>query len=121
MSFTTAFYDGDSIIHFAPSARPAVKTRGKAAAQRTKAQAVTQPRQKLGKHRTRRGAIETLIGAIGNALRSLVLWIEEKSVQAHCRQVESYLAQSSNHADLERRIRELDHNSRLNWIDCGSR
>ena len=121
MSFTTAFYDGDSIIHFAPRVRPAVRTLGKTPGQVTKTQAMTQPAQSLGKRRTRRGAIEILIGAIGSALRSFVLWIEEKSAQAHYRQVEGYLAQSSNHADLERRMRELDHNSRLNWIDCGSR
>ena len=121
MSFTTALYEGDSVIRFAPSVRPAVKTLGKTPGQVTKTQAVTQPPHGLGKRRTRRGAIEILIGAIWNTVRSVGLWIEEKSWEAHYRRVESYLAQSSNHADLERRMRELDRNSRLNWMDCGSR
>ncbi len=121
MSFTTALYEGDSVIRFAPGVRAAVRTRGKTSTQGTKTQRATQPPHSLGKRRTRRGAIEVLIGAIWNALRSLGLWIEEKSSQARYRQVEIYLAQSSNHADLERRMRELEHNDRLNWIDCSSR
>lgn len=120
MSYT-ALYEGDGLIHFAPRARAAVKPRGRSTGHGAKAQAVTQPVQRAGKRHARRGAIEILLGALWNAVRSAGVWIEEKSREAHYRRVESYLAQSSNHADLERRMRELDHNSRLNWIDCGSR
>ncbi len=123
MSFTTVLYDGGCVIRFAPSARAAVKTPVSAPGQGTNVQAVTQPARSRGleKRPIRRGAIQILIHGIWNALRSFGLWIEEKSMEAHYRRVENYLAQSSNHADLERRMRELDHNSRLNWIDCGSR
>ena len=121
MSFITALYEGDSIIRFAPRVRATVQTPGKTTGQGAKAQRVAQHSRSLGKRRTRRGATLALIGAIWNALRSVGLWLEEKSSEAHYRRVESYLAQSSNHADLERRIRELEHNDRRNWIDCGSR
>lgn len=121
MSFTTALYERDGVIRFAPCVPTAVKPLDKNLGQVTKTQRVAQPPHSLGKRRTRRGAIQILIGAVWNTLRSLGLWIEEKSMDAHYRRVDSYLAQSSNHADLERRMRELDHSDRLNWIDCGSR
>ena len=121
MSFTAVLYEGDSVAHFAPRIRTAVNSRARNPNRDAKIQGVTQPPRSLGQRRARRGAIQILIGAIWNAVRSVGLWIEEKSSQAHYRRVESYLAQSSNHADLERRMRELEHNSRLNWIDCGSR
>ena len=59
--------------------------------------------------------------AIWNALRSAALWLEEKSREAHYRRIESYLAESTDHADLERRLRDLERGNRLNWTDCGSR
>jgi len=121
MSFTTALYEGNSVIRLAPRVPAAVRPLGKTPGQVTKTPRVAQPPHSIGKRGTRRGAIQILIGTIWNALRSVGLWIEEQSTQAHYRRVESYLAQSSNHADLERRMRELDHNSGLNWIDRGSR
>ena len=121
MSFTTALYEGDSVIRFAPRVRAAVETRGKTSGQGTKTQGVEQHPHSLGTHRTRRGAIEILIGAVWNALRSVALWLEEKSREAHYRRIESYLAQSTDHADLERRLRDLERSNRLNWIDCGNR
>ena len=121
MSLTTALYEGDGLIHFAPRARATVRTRGRTPGHGRKTLDVTQVALSLGKRRIHRGAIQVLIGAIWNAIRSIGPWIEEKSMEAHYRRVEGYLAQSSNYADLERRMRELDHDSRLNWIDCGSR
>ena len=121
MSFTTALYEGHSVIRFAPCVPAAAKPLGKTTDQGMNTQRVAQPPHSLGKRRTRRGAIQILLGTIWNALRSVGLWIEEKSTQAHYRRVDSYLAQSSNHADLERRMRQLEHSDRLNWIDCGSR
>jgi len=121
MSFTTALYEGDSVIRFAPRVCAAVKTRGKTPGQGTKTQRVAQHAHSLGKRRTRRGATEVLIGAIWNALRSAALWLEEKSREAHYRRIESYLAESTDHADLERRLRDLERSNRLNWIDCGNR
>jgi len=119
MSFTTALYEGPSVTRFAPSVRPAA--RGKILGQGANTQCVAQPLRRLGQRRTRRGAIEVLIGAIGHALRSLGVWIEEQSTQVQYRRLENYLAQSSSHADLERRMREIERNDRLNWIDCGRR
>ena len=119
MSFTTTLYEGDSIIHFPHRARAPAKAPRKSAGEGAKTRRVVQHAH--SKHRTRRGAIRVLFSAIWNALRSAGLWLEEKSMEAHYRRVDSYLAQSSNHAELERRIRELEHSDRLNWIDCGSR
>ena len=121
MSFITALYEGGSVTHFAPRDRAAVTSPGRTRVQVTKIGRVAQRAHSLVGHRTRRGAIQVLIRGIWNALRSVGLWIEEKSMQAHYRRVESYLAQSCNHADLERRMRELEHNDQLNWTDCGSR
>lgn len=121
MSITTALYEGDGLIHFAPRARATVSTRGRTPGHGRTTLGVTQVPLRRGKRRARRSATVVLIGAIWNAIRSVGLWLEENSRDFHQRRVESYLAQSSNHADLERRMRELEHNDRLNWIDCGSR
>ena len=121
MSFATILYERNGTIRFAPSGSASVDARGKTPGQATRTQGV--PRLLLGpaKRRIRNGAVAMLFGVIWNAVRSVGLWVVENSREAQYRRVESYLAQSSNHADLERRMRELDHNSRLNWIDCGSR
>jgi len=121
MSFTTILYERNGAIRFAPSGSASVNARGKTPGQAKKTQGVTRLLLGPAKRRIRNGALAMLFGAIWNAVRSVGLWIEENSREAHYRRVESYLAQSSNHADLERRMRELEHNDRLNWIDCGSR
>lgn len=110
MSFTTAMYEGDSVLRFAPESRATVRTT-------TVNTRVAGPVQ----HRVRHGAIKALFGAIWNALRSAVLWLDEKSQDAHYRQVERYLAQSTDHADLERRLIDLERRNQLFWTDCGSR
>ena len=118
MSFTTALYEGDSVIHSAFRAEAAVNPRiagTKRVAQPASAMEIAE----LATTELKGWTI--LIEVVWNAVRSVGLWLEQKAMEAHYRQVESYLAQSSNHADLERRMRELDHSSRLNWIDCGSR
>src|SRR3972149_9919527 len=121
MSFTTILYERNGAIRFPPSGSASVNARGKTPGQAKKTQGVTRPLLGPAKRRIRNGAVAMLFGAIWNAVRSVGLWIEENSREAHYRRVESYLAQSSNHADLERRMRQLERNSRLNWIDCGSR
>ena len=118
MSFTTALYEGDSVIHSAFRAEAAVNPRI-AGTKRVAQPATVLEIADLATAELKGWAV--LIDAVWNAIRSVGLWLEEKFSEAHYRQVESYLAQSSNHADLERRMRELDHNSRLNWIDGGSR
>lgn len=121
MSFTRVLYESVGVIRFAPHIRADFKNRGRTPVHGTKIPGATRLLLSPAKRRIRNGAIAMLFGAIWNAVRSAGLWLEEKSQEAHYRRVESYLAQSSNHADLERRIRELDHSNRLNWIDCGSR
>ena len=118
MSFSTALYEGDSVIHTLP--RASVPSKARVAGVKSAVPAAT--------------ALETaelataelngwtfVIGAVWNAIRSVALWIDEQSRQAHYRRIDSYLAQSTDHADLERRLRDLERSNRLNWIDCGSR
>lgn len=118
MSFTTALYEGDSVIHSAFRADAAVNPRV-AGVRRMWPPATVLDIARLATAELKGWTV--LIDVVWNAVRSVGLWIEEKSTQAHYRRVESYLAQSSNYADLERRMRELERNDRLNWIDCGSR
>lgn len=118
MSFTTALYEGDSVIHYVPRTRAAVKTPA-AGAQR-----VAQPATALETAELATAELKGwtfLIDIVWNALRSFALWLEKTSRDAHYRRIESYLAQSTDHADLERRLRDLERGNRLNWIDCGSR
>lgn len=110
MSLTTAMYEGDSVLRFAPDSR--ATTRGTTAKKR-----IAQPVP----HRVRHGAIKALFGAVWHALRSAVLWLDEKSREAHYRRIEAYLAQSTDHADLERRLRDLERGNQLFWTDCGGR
>jgi hypothetical protein len=123
MSYTTTLYEGDGLIHFAPRPRAAVKPRVKTRSSGHVARSATPHSPAKGRthHLATVKAARILIGAVWNALKSVALWIDEKSREAHYQRVESYLAQSTDHADLERRLRDLERSNRLNWIDCGSR
>lgn len=68
-----------------------------------------------------RAGLKITVRALWNAVRSAFLWIDTKSREAHYRRVEAYLAQSCDHADLEQRMREMNHLNLVNWTDCGSR
>ena len=118
MSFTTALYEGDSVIHTLPRVRAPSKARATHAS-KTRRAATALETSELATAELKGWTI--LIGAIWNALRSLALWIDEKSREAHYRRIDAYLAQSTDHADLERRLRDLERSNRFNWIDCGSR
>ena len=118
MSFTTALYEGDSVIHYVPRAGAAVNIPA-AGAQRLAQPATALETAELATAELNGWTFA--IGAVWNALRSAALWLEEKSREAHYRRIESYLAQSTDHADLERRLRDLERNHRFDWIDCGSR
>ena len=95
MSFTAALYEGDSTIHggsrYAELAAAEIK------------------------------GWTTLFERIWDGLKSVALWIDEKSRQAQYRRVERYLAQSTDLADLERRIRQLERSNQCNWTDCARR
>ena len=45
--------------------------------------------------------------AIANAIYRVIEWFDRKAHRAHQRELESYLAQSTDHADLERRMRQI--------------
>jgi cell division septation protein DedD len=120
MSFTTALYGGDSVIHSMPRASVAVRTRVAG----VKAKRAAQPATVLETAELATAELKgwtVLIGAIWNALRSAALWIDQKSMQAHYRRIDAYLSQATDHADLERRMRDMERRNQLNWIDCGSR
>jgi len=118
MSFTTALYEGDSVIHTLPRASVAPKSRTggikNAASSRTALE-----NSELASAELKGWTV--VIGAVWNALCAAVLWIDQKSRDAHYRRIDGYLAQSSDHADLERRMRSLERRNQINWIDCGSR
>ena len=118
MSFTAALYEGDGVIH-SEFRTDAGVNRPIAATKRVAQPATPLEMAELGTAELK--GWTALIDVVWNALRSVGLWIEEKFAQAHYRRVENYLAQSSNHADLERRMRVVEQSNRLNWIDCGSR
>ena len=112
MSFTTALYEGNSVIRFVPRAPAAVKTSA-AGAQRVAQPATALERAELATADPKGWTF--VIGAVWNALRSVALWwIEKTSRDAHYRRIESYLAQSTDHADMERRLRDLERSNRLN-------
>jgi hypothetical protein len=115
MSFTAALYEGDSVIHRIP--RAGVRTKSK------KAAPVPQP---TALETAELGTAElkgwtNLIDAVWSAVKAVALWIDEKSRQAHYRRIDAYLSQATDHADLERRIRDMERHNQLNWIDCASR
>jgi len=61
------------------------------------------------------------VEAIRTATKSVFKWIETKSRQARNRRFDAYLSRSTDHADLARRIGNMERNSRPNWAnyaDC---
>ena len=119
MSFTAALYEGDSVIRHMPRpARPA-STAGNAAAKPGARPATALESADLATAEIK--GWTALFEMAWSAMKSVAAWIDESSRQAHYRQVEAYLAQSTDHADLERRIRTLERSNQLNWIDCASR
>ena len=119
MSFTAALYEGDSVIRRMPRpARPASTVGNKAA------KAHLPPTTALENADLATAEIKgwtALFEIAWSAVKSVALWIDEKSRQAHYRRVEAYLGQATDHADLERRIRTLERSNQFNWIDCASR
>ncbi len=47
--------------------------------------------------------------AIANAIYRVMEWFDRAAHRARQRELEAYLAQSTDHADLERRMREITH------------
>ena len=85
MKAWSPIYEGDSIIHYRgaltlPEAAPTIPETGGRSA----------------------------FAAIGDAVRGLFRWLERSAERARYRQLEGYLAESSDVFDLERRIRNLE-------------
>ena len=118
MSFTAALYEGDSVIH-REFRRPAAGSEKHAPGRRAAPQVTVLERAELAWAEIR--GLAALLEMAVNAVKTVVLWIDEKSQQAHYRRVESFLGEATDHADLERRIRQLERSNQLNWIDCASR
>jgi hypothetical protein len=100
MRLAYPLYEGDGYLHFrdakAPKARPADGTGVDVRAIEQRARAL------------RRAAIAGL-------LRRLANWIENKLQNGRRRDVEAYLAQATDHADLERRLREVERKNQLGY------
>ena len=117
MSFTAALYEGDSVIHRAP-ANPARKSARKGAKHHGRP-ATALERAELGTAEIKGWTV--VFEMVWSALKAVALWIDEQSREANYRRVEAYLGKATDHADLERRIRQLERSNQINWIDCASR
>ena len=99
MSMTLPLYEGDSIIH-RPSARNI---------------SIRQPQAAVGAapHAARTGGLLRLYRAIGRVFVKAGDWLEQTSSDARGRDLEAYLSRSTDHADLERRMRDLERRTDL--------
>jgi len=86
MSYIGTLYEGDSLIHKMPLRSES-------------------PEADEGSTDTR-----TLADRFVAAWRSFFDWIDQTSRDARYRQIEAYLSQSTDLADLERRQRDLERN-----------
>lgn len=85
MKAWSPIYEGDSIIHY-----------GGALALPKTVPTIPEP------------AARSAFAVIGDALRGLYRWVENGAERARYRQLERYLAESSDVFDLERRIRNVE-------------
>jgi hypothetical protein len=112
MGFTAALYEGDSVIHTMPViASIQARLSKNAGVARPIREVSALESADLGRAELK-GWI-SLIGAISAAVRSVGNWIDRQSRDAHYRQIEGYLAQSTDHADLERRLRDLERGNKF--------
>ena len=112
MAFTGALYEGDSVIHTMPViAGIQARLKGGVPTAQAAREANSVETAVLGRAQLR--AWSSLINTIFGAVKSFVEWIDRKSRDAHYRQIESYLSQATDHADLERRLRDLERGNRF--------
>jgi len=52
---------------------------------------------------------------IGNAIERVFNWLDQKYQRARWRDVDAFLAQSTDHADLERRLKQLERGNRCEF------
>jgi len=118
MSFTAALYEGDSVIHRVPRfAGPAIPARGTGAVRVQQPTALESAELATAELK----GWTALLEAVWSGIQAVALWIDEKSRQAHYRRIDAYLSLATDHADLERRMRDLERQNQLTWIDCASR
>jgi hypothetical protein len=116
MGFTAALYEGDSVIHSMPviaSIKARMQQAGTATAMRAANEETVLESADLGTAEIKGWTF--LLKAIGSAFTSAADWLERKARDAHYRQIEGYLAQSTDHADLERRLRDLERNNHFTF------
>jgi hypothetical protein len=99
MRTTYPLYEGDGYLHVRTGRAP-----GKAEqAAGVDMRAIEQKARDL-----RRQAIADLVTRVGH-------WLRVKLQSARRREVEAYLAQSTDHADLERRLRDVERRNQLGY------
>jgi hypothetical protein len=119
MSFTAALYEGDSVIHSMRRFGNTGARKTTAGAKRPGPSATALESAELATAELKGWTV--LFESIWSGLCSIAKWIDDKSREAHFRRLDAYLSQATDHADLERRIRDLERNNQFIWIDCSSR
>lgn len=105
MNFTGPFYEGDGYIHRRFATKLAAGTASRAA-KSAEARALQASGVKGQALKLRARTIAALVGGF-------FAWMERGAREARRRQVETYLAQSSDVADLEHRMRLLERRGEL--------
>lgn len=98
MRFIYPLYEGDGYLHFrtaAPVRKPVLT-------------GIDMRAIEVRAHAARREAMSALLARFGR-------WLEAKLRPGPRRDVEAYLAQSSDHADLERRLRDVERRNQLGY------
>lgn len=69
----------------------------------------------VGRWSVERHAASLRAVIIGRAIGRAFAWLEEKYQRARWREIDSYLSRSTDHADLERRLKELERGNRFEF------
>ena len=116
MGFTAALYEGDSVVHSMPviaSIKARMQNGGAGTAVRAANQESVLESADLATAEIKGWTY--LFEVIGKAIESAADWVDRKARDAHYRQVEGYLSQATDHADLERRLRDLERSNRYTY------
>ncbi len=112
MAFTGALYEGDSVIHTMPVISGIqARLKGGVATAHPAREVSALEASELGTAEFK--GWTSLFKATVGAIKSLAEWVDRKSRDAHFRQIEGYLSQATDHADLERRLRDLERGNRF--------
>jgi len=101
MRITYPLYEGDGYLHYRNA--PTSKTESTTTTQGVDVRAIEQRARAL-----RREAISNLLARLGD-------WLGSKLQSGRRRDVEAYLARSTDHADLERRLRDVERKDQLGY------